>query len=129
MITCSILFFALFFSFSIFDRVNSKSLASFLSCINLKEVSERSVKAWEEICLAQKNKDLTLLVAHDAVNKTLICNLLGIDFSNIWMIKQGNGGITVIDLFKDPQKDNVISALNITPHLGGILDSTVSGAL
>ena len=96
---------------------------------SIGEVSKRSLKAWEEICLAQKNKDLTLLVAHDAVNKTLICNLLGIDFSNIWMIKQGNGGITIIDLFKDPQKDHVISALNITTHLGGILDSTASGAL
>ena len=95
----------------------------------IKEVSERSVKAWNEICLAQKNNDLTLLVAHDAVNKTLICNILGIDFSNIWMIKQGNGGITIIDIFDDPQKDNVISALNITTHLGGILDSTASGAL
>ena len=95
----------------------------------IKEVSERSVNAWEEICLNQKNKDLTLLVAHDAVNKTLLCNLLGISFSNIWMIKQGNGGITIIDIFKDPQKDNVISALNITTHLGGILDSTASGAL
>ncbi len=95
----------------------------------IKEVSERSVKAWEEICLDQKNKDLTLLVAHDAVNKTLICNILGINFSNIWMIKQGNGGITIIDIFNDPQKDNVISALNITTHLGGIIDSTASGAL
>ena len=95
----------------------------------IKEVSERSVEAWEEICLAQKNNDLTLLVAHDAVNKTLICNILGIDFSKIWMIKQGNGGITIIDIFDDPQKDNVISALNITTHLGGILDSTASGAL
>ena len=45
------------------------------------------------------------------------------------MIKQGNGGITVIDIFNDPQKDDVISALNITTHLGGILDSTASGAL
>ena len=96
---------------------------------SIKEVSERSVKAWEEICFAQKNKDLTLLVAHDAVNKTLICNLLGINFSNIWMIKQGNGGITIIDIFNDPKKDNVISALNITTHLGGILDSTAAGAL
>ncbi len=96
---------------------------------SIKEVSERSIKAWEEISLAQKNKDLTLLVAHDAVNKTLICNLLGINFSNIWMIKQGNGGITIIDIFNDPQKDNVISALNITTHLGGVLDSTASGAL
>ena len=95
----------------------------------IEEVSIRSVKAWDEICMDQKNKDLTLLVAHDAVNKTLICNLLGIDFSNIWMIKQGNGGITIIDLFDDPKKDIVISALNITTHLGGVLDSTASGAL
>ena len=95
----------------------------------IAEVSERSVKAWEEICLAQKKNDSTLLVAHDAVNKTLICNILGINFSNIWMIKQGNGGITIIDIFDDPKKDHVISALNITTHLGGILDSTASGAL
>ena len=95
----------------------------------IEEVSERSIKAWEEICLTQKNKDLTLLVAHDAVNKTLICNILGINFSNIWMIKQGNGGITIIDLFDDPKKDHVISALNITTHLGGVFDSTAKGAL
>ena len=82
-----------------------------------------------KFCLSQKDNDQTLLVAHDAVNKTLICNILGISFSNIWMIKQGNGGITIIDLFKDPNKPPVISALNITTHLGGILDSTASGAL
>ena len=96
---------------------------------SIKDVSARSVRAFGEICLSQKDNDITLIVAHDAVNKTLICNLLGIDFSNIWMIKQGNGGITVIDIFDDPHKDNVISALNITTHLGGILDSTASGAL
>ena len=69
------------------------------------------------------------MVAHDAVNKTLICNILGINYSNIWMIKQGNGGITLIDIFNDPSKPPVISALNITTHLGGIIDSTASGAL
>ena len=96
---------------------------------SIKEVSQRSIKAWDDICSTQKINDLTLLVAHDAVNKTLVCNLLGINYSNIWMIKQGNGGITVIDIFNDPQKDHVISALNITTHLGGILDLTASGAL
>jgi len=96
---------------------------------SIKDVFERSTKAFEEICLTQEDNDVTLLVAHDAVNKTLICNILGIDFSNIWMIKQGNGGITIIDIFNDPDKENVISALNITTHLGGILDSTASGAL
>ncbi len=96
---------------------------------SIKDVSERSVEAFDKICLSQKYNDLSLLVAHDAVNKTLICNVLGINYSNIWMIKQGNGGITVIDLFKDPSKSPVISALNITTHLGGIIDSTASGAL
>ncbi len=96
---------------------------------SIKDVSERSIEAFNKICLSQQDNDLTLLVAHDAVNKTLICNILGINYSNIWMIKQGNGGITVIDLFKDPSKPPVISALNITTHLGGIIDSTASGAL
>ena len=96
---------------------------------SIKDVSERSVEAFDKICLSQKDNDLSLLVAHDAVNKTLICKILGINYSNIWMIKQGNGGITIIDLFKDPNKPPVISALNITTHLGGILDSTASGAL
>ena len=96
---------------------------------SIKDVSERSIEAFNNICLSQKDKDLTLLVAHDAVNKTLICNILGLNYSNIWMIKQGNGGITVIDLFNDPSKPPVISALNITTHLGGIIDPTASGAL
>ena len=96
---------------------------------SIKDVSERSIKAFDKICLSQKDNDLSLIVAHDAVNKTLICNILGINYSNIWKIKQGNGGITIIDLFDDPSKPPVISALNITTHLGGIIDSTASGAL
>jgi len=96
---------------------------------NIKEVSTRSINGWNEICKKIKNDETALVVAHDAVNKTILCNLLGLMPSNIWMIKQGNGGITIIDLFNDPNKPPVISALNITTHLGGIIDSTASGAL
>ena len=55
--------------------------------------------------------------------------MLGLNYSDIWMIKQGNGGITVIDIFSDNNKSPVISSLNITTHLGGIIDKTASGAL
>ena len=96
---------------------------------SIRDVSERSVKAFKKICLSQKENDLTLLVAHDAVNKTLICNILSIDYSNIWKIKQGNGGITVIDLSEKECQPDQITCLNITSHLGGIIDSTASGAL
>ena len=96
---------------------------------SIADVSKRSLNAWQNICKNQNKNDITLVVAHDAVNKTLICNLLGLSYSQIWTIKQGNGGITVIDIFDNPDKDNVLSALNITTHLGNILDSTASGAL
>ena len=94
---------------------------------SIKQVSDRAISAWNHICNSQKEKDTTLLVAHDAVNKTLLCHILGLSYSDIWMIKQGNGGITVIDIFEN--KKNVLSSLNITNHLGQIIDKTASGAL
>ena len=94
---------------------------------SIKQVSDRAISAWNLICKSQNEDDITLLVAHDAVNKTLICHILGLSYSDIWMIKQGNGGITVIDIFKN--KNYVLSSVNITNHLGQIIDSTASGAL
>jgi len=94
---------------------------------SIKQVSERAISAWNLICNSQKENDTSLLVAHDAVNKTLICHILGLNYSDIWMIKQGNGGITVIDIFKN--KNYVLSSVNITNHLGNIIDSTATGAL
>ena len=96
---------------------------------NIKEVSERSITGWKEICKDLANNETALVVAHDAVNKTILCHLLGLEPSEIWMIKQGNGGITVIDVSEEEEKPNIISCLNITSHLGGIIDLTAAGAL
>ena len=96
---------------------------------NIKEVSTRSIKGWIEICNDLKNDETALVVAHDAVNKTILCHLLGLTPSEIWMIKQGNGGITVINLADKEGDPDEIACLNITSHLGGIIDSTATGAL
>ena len=96
---------------------------------NIKEVSTRSIIAWNEICNDLENNETALVVAHDAVNKTILCNLLGLTISEIWMIKQGNGGITIIDLSDKEGQPDQITCLNITSHLGGIIDSTAAGAL
>ncbi|WP_269624440.1 histidine phosphatase family protein [Prochlorococcus marinus] len=96
---------------------------------NIKEVSTRSITGWNEICKNLKNDETALVVAHDAVNKTILCHLLGLNPSQIWMIKQGNGGITVIDLSEEEDQPDQITCLNITSHLGGIIDSTATGAL
>ncbi|WP_269609885.1 histidine phosphatase family protein [Prochlorococcus marinus] len=96
---------------------------------NINEVSTRSITGWKEICKDLKNNETALVVAHDAVNKTILCHLLGLMPSKIWMIKQGNGGITVIDLSENDEQPDQITCLNITSHLGGIIDSTATGAL
>ena len=41
--------------------------------------------------------ETALVVAHDAVNKTILCHLLGLGPADIWAVKQGNGGVSVID--------------------------------
>ncbi len=96
---------------------------------NIKEVSSRSIAGWIEICKNLNHNETALVVAHDAVNKTILCHLLGLTPSEIWMVKQGNGGITVIDLSEKEDQTDQIACLNITSHLGGVIDSTVAGAL
>jgi len=96
---------------------------------NIKEVSMRSITGWDEICQDLKNNETALVVAHDAVNKTILCHLLGLLPSKIWMVKQGNGGITVIDLSEKEDQTDQIACLNITSHLGGVIDLTAAGAL
>jgi probable phosphoglycerate mutase len=68
-------------------------------------------------------------VAHDAVNKTLICHLLGLEARHIWAVKQGNGGVTVIDYPNGAERPAVVTSMNLTSHLGGVLDRTAAGAL
>ena len=103
---------------------------------NLQDVWNRAVLCWDEIVkqYASSNDDGKLLtglvVAHDAINKVILCYLLGLTPANIWNIKQGNGAVTVIDYLEGENNMPVLQALNITSHLStGIIDKTAAGAL
>ncbi len=96
---------------------------------SINDVWERSVRCWKEICAELQPSDTALVVAHDAVNKTILCSLLGLTPNNIWMIKQGNGGITVIDISHNPSDPAIVRCLNLTSHLGSVIDCTAEGAL
>ena len=95
----------------------------------IHDVWERSINCWEKISKSLRDNQTGLVVAHDAVNKTILCHLLGLSPADIWMIKQGNGGVSVVDISKDSSRPSLVSCLNLTSHLGGVLDSTASGAL
>ncbi len=96
---------------------------------NIQEVWTRATNCWEQISETLSQNETALVVAHDAVNKTILCHLLGLTPKNIWMIKQGNGGITVVDIPTDPSQLPIVTCLNITSHLGGVIDDTAQGAL
>ena len=95
----------------------------------LQQVWDRSLQTWQRIALSLASHETALVVAHDAVNKTILCALLGLSPADIWAIKQGNGGITVIDYPQGPSGTPVVAAMNLTHHLGGVLDRTAAGAL
>ena len=96
---------------------------------NINDVSIRAMNCWGNICKSLLPQETALVVAHDAVNKTILCNILGLTNADIWKVKQGNGGITIIDITKDPSQPNIVTCLNITSHLGGVVDKTAQGAL
>ena len=95
----------------------------------IQNVWERSLAGWQTIAASLNPEETALVVAHDAVNKTILCALLGLGPADIWAVKQGNGGVTVIDYPNGPDEPPLVVCLNQTSHLGGVLDRTAAGAL
>ncbi len=95
----------------------------------IHDVWGRSLATWQTIAASLAAEETALVVAHDAVNKTILCALLGLSPADIWAIKQGNGGVTVVDYPDGPEGTAVVAAMNLTSHLGGVLDRTAAGAL
>ena len=95
----------------------------------LQQVWARSLATWQTIVRGLAAEETALVVAHDAVNKTILCALLGLHPADIWVVKQGNGGVSVVDYPHGPGGVPVVSCLNLTGHLGGVIDRTAAGAL
>ncbi|MGD1951206.1 MAG: histidine phosphatase family protein [Leptolyngbyaceae cyanobacterium] len=100
---------------------------------NLQDVWERAIKAWNEIVAhysRQETPQTVLVVAHDAINKSILCHVTGSGPAAFWQFKQGNGAVSVIDYPDGVDSEPMLSAANITTHLSGsIFDTTAAGAL
>ncbi|MBL1209551.1 histidine phosphatase family protein [Geminocystis sp. GBBB08] len=100
---------------------------------NLDDVWRRAINSWKEIVkenLEEGKMKTGLVTAHDAINKVIICYLLGLKPANFWNIKQGNGAVTVIDYHNGLDGMPILQAINLTSHLdGGVFDQTAAGAL
>ena len=104
---------------------------------NLNDVWKRAKTGWgsivgaySEIETSDGRAPTVMVVAHDAINKAILCQVLGLDPKSFWQFKQGNGAVSVIDYHGGPDSVPVLSAANITTHLSGsIFDKTAAGAL
>ena len=96
---------------------------------NLDDVFERAIAGWNEIVKTAKPGTTTLVVAHDAINKAILCHVVGLGPAAFWNFKQGNGAVSVMDYGSGMGVAPVLRAANITVHLGGVLDKTAAGAL
>ncbi|MEW6189056.1 MAG: histidine phosphatase family protein [Actinomycetota bacterium] len=55
-----------------------------------------------------------VMVTHAGPIRAIICEILGLDFSNFWKIKQDSAALNIIDFY---DKGGIISLLNDTCHL------------
>jgi broad specificity phosphatase PhoE len=100
----------------------------------LQDVWTRSAAAWDAIArsmpVAQPGDPLptVMVVAHDAVNKAILCDLMQLGPDQFWRFKQGNGAVSVIDYPNGADGVPVLRAMNITTG-GSVLDKTAAGAL
>jgi probable phosphoglycerate mutase len=85
---------------------------------------------WQKIVESVPDGETAIVVAHDAVNKAILCLLFDLTPEKFWIFKQGNGGVSVIDYPQGAAGRAVLQSCNITTHLSeGILDRTAAGAL
>jgi len=100
---------------------------------NLQDVWDRAIAAWNQIVDTAANRPepgITMVVAHDAINKAILCHVAGLGPESFWRFKQGNGAVSVIDYPEGLNAKPILMASNITSHLaGGVLDKTAAGAL
>lgn len=100
---------------------------------NLEDVWRRAKVGWGNVVKAYSQADAqqtVMVVAHDAINKAILCQVFGLGPEHFWQFKQGNGAVSVIDYHGRPDSVPVLSAANITTHLSGsIFDKTAAGAL
>ncbi|MGB3612463.1 MAG: histidine phosphatase family protein [Elainellaceae cyanobacterium] len=96
----------------------------------LQQVWDRAIAAWNTIVASAQPGEVILVVAHDAVNKSLLCHLAGLGPEQFWTFKQGNGAVSVIDYPNGADGSPLLQSINITTFLGtGVLDKTAAGAL
>jgi probable phosphoglycerate mutase len=94
---------------------------------SLRVVAERAWPAFERACEGLGKDDTVLVVAHDAVNRILLCRVLGLPLSRLWSFRQAP---TTLNLLEGPSVDALeLVRLNDCQHHTPLFGEAVHRAL
>jgi phosphoserine phosphatase len=81
---------------------------------NLQQVLDRAWQGFAAACEGLGDNDTVLIVAHDAVNRVLLCKILGLGLDRLWRFRQAP---TTLNLLEGATVDNLaLVRLNDCQH-------------
>lgn len=94
---------------------------------SLQQVLDRAWPAFARACAGLGDEHTLLLVAHDAVNRVLLCRVLGIPLSKLWTFRQAP---TTLNLLEGQSVDALdVVRLNDCSHHTALFGEAVHRAL
>ena len=94
---------------------------------SLQHVLDRAWPAFARACAGLGAHETLLVVAHDAVNRVLLCRILGMPLSKLWTFRQAP---TTINLLEGPDVDHLdVVRLNDCSHHTELFGEAVHRAL
>lgn len=94
---------------------------------SLPIVLERAWRGFERACAGLGDDDTLLLVAHDAVNRVILCRVLGVPMSKVWGFRQAP---TTLNLLEGVSADRLeVVRLNDCGHHTALFGEAVHRAL
>ena len=94
---------------------------------SLQHVLDRAWPALERACAGLGDGDTLLVVAHDAVNRVLLCRVLGLPLPRLWGFRQAP---TTLNLLEGPSPDRFeLVRLNDCAHHTALFGEAVHRAL
>ena len=94
---------------------------------SLKMVLDRAWPAFERACVGLSETDTLLMVAHDAVNRVLLCRILGLPLARCWAFRQAP---TTLNLLEGQHVDHLeVVRLNDCAHITEFFGEAVHRAL
>lgn len=94
---------------------------------SLPQVFERSWAAFAEACEGLGDEDTLLVVAHDAVNRVILCRVLGMPLAQLWRFRQAPA---TLNLLEGERADRLeVVRLNDSAHHTALFGEAVHRAL